>query len=86
MISIQIFIKKIRNDIKISDFLIRVAEDSDENSIIRGSAASALGKIGNENAVPVLSELFEDKDPVLRTAAIRGIAGFKDAKAKSILT
>lgn len=71
---------------EISDFLIKVAEDSDENSIIRGSAASALGKIGNENAVPILSELFEDKDPVLRTAAIKGIASFKDEKAKSILT
>ncbi|UTY27743.1 HEAT repeat domain-containing protein [Treponema putidum] len=70
---------------EISDFLIRVVEDSDENSIIRGSAASALGKIGDERAVPVLSELFENKDPVLRTAAIKGIAGFKVPEAKNIL-
>ncbi|UTC66937.1 MULTISPECIES: HEAT repeat domain-containing protein [unclassified Treponema] len=70
---------------EIRDFLIRVAEDSDENAIIRGAAVSALGKIGDEGAIPVLSEIFEDKDPILRTAAIKGIAGFKDAKAKNIM-
>ncbi|UTC76885.1 HEAT repeat domain-containing protein [Treponema sp. OMZ 799] len=70
---------------EIRDFLIRVAEDTDENAIIRGTAVSALGKIGDERAIPILSEIFEDKDPILRTAAIKGIAGFKDAKAKNIM-
>ncbi|UTC74786.1 HEAT repeat domain-containing protein [Treponema sp. OMZ 792] len=70
---------------EIWDFLIRVAEDTDENAIIRGAAVSALGKIGDERAIPILSEIFEDKDPILRTAAIKGIAGFKDAKAKNII-
>ncbi len=67
------------------DFLEKTAADTEENSIIRGTAAAALGKIGDEKAVPVLTELFEDKDPVLRTAAIKGLAGFKTEKARAVL-
>lgn len=67
------------------DFLKTTAENTDENSYIRASAASALGKIGDEKAVPVLSSLFEDKDPVLRAAAIKGLAGFKTPEAQSVL-
>lgn len=67
------------------DFFKSIAENTDENSYIRSSAASALGKIGDERAVPILSSLFEDKDPLLRAAAVKGIAHFKTEAAQKVL-
>ncbi len=73
------------HDKAVWDFLIEIAEDTDENATIRARMASALGKIGDEKAIPVLCKLFEDKDPLLRTAAIKGLAAFKTEKASSVL-
>ncbi len=67
------------------DFLVEIASDSEENATIRGRMATALGKIGNEKAVPILCKLFEEKDPILRTAAIKGLASFKTKEASKVL-
>ncbi len=67
------------------EFLKTTAEDAEENAYIRAAAAAALGKIGDEKAVTILSSLFEDKDPVLRTAAVKGLAGFKTEEAQAVL-
>ena len=64
------------------EFFKQTAEDTDENAIIRGTAASALGKIGDEDVLPILTALFEDKDPYLRASAIKGVAEFKSKEAK----
>ncbi len=67
------------------DFLVEIASDSEENATIRARMAAALGKIGDEKAIPLLCEFFEEKDPILRTAAIKGIATFKTKAASSVL-
>lgn len=67
------------------DFFKRIVEDEDENSIIRGTAVSALGKVGNEEDIAVLTAIFEDKDPFLRASALKGLAGFKTNEAKNVL-
>lgn len=67
------------------EFFKQTAEDTDENAIIRGTAASALGKIGDEDVLPILTALFEDKDPYLRASAIKGVAEFKSKEAEDVL-
>lgn len=67
------------------DFLLETAEDENENSIIRASAAAAIGKTGNEDALKVLTKLYEDSDPVLRAAAIKGISSFRNEEADALI-
>ena len=67
------------------DRFVVIVRDDGENAMIRASAATAIGKMENPEAVPVLSELFEENDPVLRTAAINGLSNFDTPESVSVI-
>lgn len=68
------------------DSLVKMAEDTDENSYVRMYSAEAIGAMQKEEAVDVLVTLFEDADPKIRTYAIKGLTYFKDnEKAKETI-
>ena len=62
------------------DKLTELAKDSDENSFVRMYAAESIGSMDNEDALPILMDLYEDKDPNIRTYVIKGLANFKGNK------
>ncbi|QEJ93974.1 HEAT repeat domain-containing protein [Treponema phagedenis] len=66
-------------------FLEEVARDSGENAVIRGSAAIGLAQIGDDATVSILSDLYEDSDPILRIAAVKGLGFFTTTEAEEIL-
>ncbi len=64
---------------KAGDTLVKLL--ADESPRVRSFAAIALGKIGHKPAVPALFTLLranDDKDPVLRHAAVMGLVGCAD--------
>lgn len=58
----------------------RIALDEDENSFVRMYAAEAMGKMKNDDSVPVLIKLFEEGDPNMRQYCIKGLAYYPDSK------
>ncbi len=69
----------------IREKLISVVQNEDENVMIRSSAASAIGKLGFEDDVEIFVSLFNETDPVLRTAAIKSLANFETGAAGDII-
>lgn len=67
--------------VEIRDKLVEIAKDTNENAVIRASAATALGKMENPEDVPVLAGLFGEADPVIRTAAIGALGTMKSPEA-----
>ena len=67
------------------DTLIAIAEDTEENIMIRASAAKAIGSLEKIEAVPVLALLYEDSDPILRTAAVQALSNFNTTEAIEII-
>ena len=65
--------------------LVELAKDSDENSFVRMYAAEAIGAMEKDDAVSVLSELYEDTDPNLRTYVVKGLAHFTKPDAQDVL-
>jgi HEAT repeat protein len=51
---------------------------SDESSAVRREAVSAIGRMRNEKAIPILIKLLEDKDPKVVMQAIRGLLVFSN--------
>ena len=65
------------------DRLVEIAEDKDENTFMRAYSAEAIGAMENPDAVPVLLALYEDTDPTMRIAVIKGLSHFpQDAAAR----
>lgn len=60
------------------DFLKELAEDTYENSVVRARAITALGKIGNTEAIEILVNAFESDDPLIREATVAGLSGFSN--------
>ena len=58
------------------DQLVSIAKDKDENAMIRATAATAIGKMQKPEAIPVLTEIYGESDPVIRGAAIEGLGNF----------
>ncbi len=58
------------------DKLIEILEDTGEEKIWRMYAADALGKIGDERAVPVLKEVFAEQDALLKAYAASALSNF----------
>lgn len=58
----------------------RIALDEDENGFVRMYAAEAMGKMKNDDSVPVLIKLFEEGDPNMRQYCIKGLAYYPDSK------
>ena len=66
------------------DFIL-VAQDEEENTMIRATAARAIGMIGKEGGVEILSGLFEADDPILRAAVVAALAGYTDEEAIQVV-
>ena len=58
------------------EFLLERAQDENENIYVRSSAIAGLAQMGNPDIVPLLAAFFEQPEPQLREAAIRGAASF----------
>lgn len=67
------------------DTFVAIVQDTEENVMIRASAAVAIGNMEKSEVVPILAVLYEDTDPVLRTAAINGLSNFSTVEAVSVI-
>lgn len=67
------------------DRMAEIVQDKDENVMIRATAAVALGQMEKTEGVPILTSLFDNSDPVLRTAAIQGLSGFNTQDSQSVI-
>jgi len=72
----------VKNLAKLGDFayvprLFQLAT-RDSDSMVRREAASALGRMRDEGAIPYLSELLADADPKVVLQAVRGLLVFKE--------
>ena len=66
------------------DFLLGRAEDENENIYVRSSAIAGLAQMGNPDVIPLLVKFFEQPEPLLREAAIRGAAAFDTAETRNL--
>lgn len=64
---------------------LNIAENEDENAVIRASAAKALAAIGGEKAFTALAKIYESTDPVLREAAMAGAAHIDGKDAENLI-
>ena len=67
------------------DFLLERANDEHENAYVRSSAVAGLAKMGNPDIVPLLVTFFEQTEPLLREAAIRGAADFDTEDTRKLI-
>ncbi|UWV12639.1 HEAT repeat domain-containing protein, partial [Treponema pallidum] len=67
------------------DFFKLVVMSSEENSVVRASAAVGLAGIGRSDAVEILSVLSEESDPILRIASIKGAGLLDTDEARNIV-
>ena len=73
------------------DKLVEMAENEDENTFIRMYASEAIGQIAAEDAsrrgdgISVLSDLFEDRDPNLRTYVVQGLSNFSGSEVEKTI-
>jgi HEAT repeat protein len=56
-------------DTEAVDLLLRIAQDRDEERVVRMYAFASLGKIGDTRAVPTLTAALSESDALLRTYA-----------------
>lgn len=64
---------------------LRKAAESDSATLVRREAASAIGRMRNRAAIPVLVRLTRDKDPKVVVQALRGLLSF-DTKDRRVCT
>lgn len=71
---------------KTVDILITLLDDRD--TLVRGNAAEALGKIGDLKSKPLLLRKLEDPDPSVREAAARSLGSLSglDSETRFKLT
>ncbi len=67
------------------DRLYEIATNEDENTFIRATAATSLASMKKSEILPLLENLFENKDPLLRSAAITGASNYTDSVARSLI-
>jgi HEAT repeat protein len=58
------------------DALIAIAKSTDEEKVSRLYAADSLGRIGDAKALPVLRDMFAEKDALIRQYAAGALARF----------
>jgi len=63
------------SDVSLLPTFIKYAS-SDESTEVRRESVSAIGRLRNEKAIPILIKLLEDKDPKVVMQAIRGLLVF----------
>lgn len=66
---------ELKSDAVWDDF-VSIAQNEDENIMIRATAVRAIGSIGREGGDDLLAGLFETDDPLLRSAAVSGLSGY----------
>ena len=59
-----------------SDLLMAIARNPDEDKVRRMYAADALGKIGDSRALPILRDMFAEKDALIRMYAASALSRF----------
>jgi len=62
-------------DVSLLDTFVKYAKQ-DESTEVRRESVSAIGRLRNEKAIPVLIELLSDNDPKVVMQAIRGLLVF----------
>ena len=67
------------------DFLVDIAEDDANAMILRQYAVDSLGKLGIEEAVPVISELLGADNSLLRAYAVSALGRFENEEAADAL-
>jgi len=67
------------------DELLAIARNTDEDKIRRMYAADSLGKIGDTRALPVLRDMFAEKDALIRLYAAAAVARFSMSEAFPLL-
>lgn len=67
------------------EFLLGLAQDENENIYVRSSAITGLAQMGSPDTVPLLVAFFEQKEPLLREAAIRGISNFDTEETRKLM-
>ena len=65
-------------------FLLERAQDENENIYVRSSAVAGLAQMGNLDIIPLLAEFFEQPEPQLREAVIRGAAAFDTDETRKL--
>lgn len=65
--------------------LMDIAQDDGYSSVARRYSCDSLGKIGDEKAIPVLKELLNDTDSILRSYALSSLAYFEGNEIEAIL-
>ncbi len=68
------------------DRFLEIAENEDENGVIRATAAKALAAIGGDRAYDALAKIYESTDPVLREAALSGAAKLEGRGAETLIS
>ena len=63
--------------LKSVDRLIEIAEDREDNRVLRMYACDSLGKIGDERALPVLMNLVSESDTLIRAYAVSALTHFR---------
>jgi HEAT repeat protein len=74
--------QSIKNLVKLEDInllpvFIKYA-NNDESTYVRRESVSAIGRLRNERAIPILINLLKDKDPKVVMQAIRGLLVFSN--------
>ncbi len=68
------------------DLLARITLDTDEEALLRQYAADGLGRIGDERAVPVLSEVASDAIALVRAYAVNALGSFDTEEANRVVS
>ena len=65
--------------------LIDIAQDESASPVSRRYACDSLGKIGDEEAIPILEGILNDEDRILRSYALSSLAYFETDEIEAIL-
>jgi hypothetical protein len=65
--------------------LIDIVQDDSYSSVSRRFACDSLGRIGDEQAIPVLKNLLNDPDSILRSYVLTSLAYFENEEIEEIL-
>ena len=65
--------------------LIDIVQDDSYSSVARRYACDSLGRIGDEKAIPVLKDLLNDPDSILRSYVLTSLAYFDNDEIEDII-
>ena len=71
---------------EIGERLADIVDDGEENAVVRARAAEALATLKKSEDIGTIASLFNESDPVLRSAAVSAMSNFEsDPAAKAIV-